>query len=64
VVKALTHIEEGCSCCILGKDSSALAMSDYSKSKDDMQDSLESDGESGNIGSSSSITENCKNLKL
>jgi hypothetical protein len=63
VVKALTHIEEGCSCCILGKDSSALAMSDYSKLKDVMQDSSESDGESGNIGSSS-ITENCKNLKL
>ncbi|KAK2439934.1 inactive protein kinase [Trifolium repens] len=63
VVKALTHIEEGCSCCILGKDSSTLTMSDYSKSKDDIQDSSESYGQNGNIGSSS-ITEKCKNLKL
>ncbi|XP_058785040.1 proline-rich receptor-like protein kinase PERK8 [Vicia villosa] len=61
VVKALTHIEEGCSGCIVGKDS--IAMSSYSKSKDDMQDSTEADDESGNIGSSS-ITANCKNLKL
>jgi hypothetical protein len=38
-------------------------MSDYSKSKDDIQDSSESYGQNGNIGSSS-ITEKCKNLKL
>jgi len=48
------HIEEGCSSCIVEKDSSNLAMSDYSKSKDDMHDPLESDGKSGNNGSSCS----------
>ncbi|KEH32925.1 tyrosine kinase family protein [Medicago truncatula] len=48
VVKALIHIEEGCSSCIVEKDSSTLPMSDYSKSKDDMRerDSSESNGAS------------------
>ncbi|KAJ1428343.1 Tyrosine-protein kinase, active site [Sesbania bispinosa] len=54
VVKALNHIVEGCNCCIAGKDHT-LAMSGYSKSKDNMLGSSDSEGgESGNIGTSNS----------
>ncbi|XP_057458132.1 proline-rich receptor-like protein kinase PERK8 [Lotus japonicus] len=54
VVKALSHIVEGCSCCIMGKEHT-VAMLGYSKLKDDLQDYSESETESQIIVRSNSV---------
>lgn len=63
MVQALSHIVEGCNCCNVGKDHT-IAMSSYSKSKDDMQCSSESEDESGNIDSSNGQKRKRKTNKM